>query len=471
MTNPIDQARRLFLEGSGLLQKGDSAAALACFEQVNEVAPSNPVVFLYAGTALHNLERYEEAIACYQAAIRIAPHMGEVHNNLGNSLMALCRFDEAAESFTQAVLLLPSSPEPLTARATALQALGFITEAETDCRNALVMAPDFAQAHWNLALNLLLQGRYSEGWREYEWRWRKADFTSPHRHVDIPRWDGAPLQGSTILLHAEQGFGDAIQFARYAPLVAQRGGSVVLECHQQLVSLFQGAEGVQSAVPFGASLPKFSYQAPLLSLPHIFKTTLENIPSKSPYLSPPTEHRRKWAALMSDHHDTLRIGLVWAGKRYPDPLRSCRLSDFAPLATADNVTFFSLQVGAEAEQTACPPNGMSLIDLTDHINDFSDTAALIEQLDLVISIDTAAVHLAGALGKPTWLLLPFAPDWRWLLHRNDSPWYPTMRFFRQERHEGWEPVIKKVGTALENSCSVKTKKPSSKLKGFLLSTV
>lgn len=419
---------------------------MVCFEQVTKITSSNPVVFLYAGTALHNLERYEEAIAGYQAAIRIAPHMGEVHNNLGNSLMALCRFGEAIKSFTQAVLLLPSSPVPLTARATALQSLGFITEAEADCRKAITIAPNFAQAHWNLALNLLLQGHYSEGWREYEWRWRKADFTSPHRHVDIPQWDGTPLHNRTILLHAEQGFGDAIQFVRYAPLVAQRGGSVILECHQQLVSLFQEAEGVQAVIPFGAPLPKCSYQLPLLSLPHIFNTTLENIPSEVPYLSPTAAYREKWISLMQNHSAALRIGLVWAGKSYPDPLRSCRLSDFANLATECNATFFSLQTGAGSEQSKIPPIGMQLIDLTHQIHDFSDTAALIEQLDLVISIDTAVAHLAGAIGKPVCLLLPFAPDWRWLLKRNDSPWYPSMHLFRQSQPFEWGQTTEELKT-------------------------
>jgi len=399
--------------------------------------------------ALHNLERYEEAIACYQAAIRIAPHMGEVHNNLGNSLMAFCRFYEAADSFSEATRLLPSSPVPLTARATALQALGLIKEAKADCREALKMAPDFAQAHWNLALNLLLQGHYSEGWQEYEWRWLRTDFTSPRRHSDIPQWDGSALHGRTILLHAEQGFGDAIQFVRYAPLVAQRGGSVVLECHPQLVSLFQGVEGVQAVIPFGTPLPKSSYQVPLLSLLHIFNTTLENIPSKVPYLSPPTDYREKWISLIPNNRSALRIGLVWAGKSYPDPLRSCRLAELAPLATTHNVIFYSLQLGAGSEQVCSPAEEMTLIDLTGQIHDFADTAALIEQLDLVVSIDTAVGHLAGALGKPVHLMLPFAPDWRWLLERSDSPWYPSMRIFRQKQPGNWGETIITMRNALD----------------------
>lgn len=444
MTNYREQAQQLFQEGSELLKLGNFTAALSCFERVNEIAPSNAIVFLHAGAALHNLARYEEAIACYDAAIRLAPDLGEAYNNRGNSLMTLGRFKDAANSFSQAARLLPASPVPLTARASALQALGHVSQAEANCRMALKMAPDFAQAHWNLALNLLLQGYYSEGWQEYEWRWNRADFTSPRRHTDFPLWDGSELHGRTILLHAEQGFGDAIQFVRYIPLVVQQGGSVVLECHSQLVSLFEGMEGVLAVVPFGSPLPEFSFQAPLLSLPHIFNTNLESIPSKVPYITVPTACRDKWASLVQSHPASVRVGLVWAGKSYPDPLRSCRLLDLACLATEMKITFFSLQVGAGSEECKMPPIGMQLVDLTCQIQDFADTAALIEQLDLVICIDTAVAHLAGALGKPTCLLLPFAPDWRWLLKRNDSPWYPSMRLFRQSQPTDWGPPIENL---------------------------
>lgn len=451
MTNHREYVQQLFQEGSELLRQGNFIAALSCFEQANEIAPSNAIIFLHAGAALHNLTRYEEALACYDAAIRLAPHLGEAHNNRGNSLMTLGRFKEAANSFSQAARLLPSSPVPLTARASALQALGLVSEAETDCRMALKIAPEFAQAHWNLALNLLLQGNYSEGWLEYEWRWNKADFTSPRRHTDIPIWDGSELHGRTILLHAEQGFGDTIQFVRYIQLVVQQGGSVVLECHPQLVSLLKEIEGVLAVVPFDSPVPQSGFQLPLLSLPHIFKTTLENIPSKVPYITVPTAYRDKWTSLIQCHPDNLRIGLVWAGKNYPDPLRSCRLLDLAHLATEEKITFFSLQVGAGSEECKTPPIGMQLIDLTSQIHDFADTAALINQLDLVVSIDTAVAHLAGALGKPVCLLLPFAPDWRWLLKRNNSPWYPSMRLFRQAQPTDWGPPIENLKTYISET--------------------
>jgi len=449
MDNRSNQLQQLFREGSELLQAGNSAAALVRFQSAVNIDPANATLHLYTGAALHDLERYEEAVASYRQALAVAPEMGEGHNNLGNSLMALGRFAQAADSFTRASELLASSPVPLTARATALQALGEIAEAETDCRRALSLDPSFAAAHWNLALNLLLQGRYAEGWQEYEWRWRKPDFTSPCRHTDIPLWDGSPLHGRTILLHAEQGFGDAIQFARYAPLVAQRGGNVVIECHPQLVRLMQGVGGVQAVFPFGAPLPPFSCQSPLLSLPTIFGTILQSVPSRCPYISIHDEYRKKWAALISTHSASLRVGLVWAGKSYPDPLRSCRLAELAPLVTNHDVTFYSLQLGAGSEQAASPPSGMTLIDLTDQIHDFVDSAALIGQLDLVVSIDTAVAHLAGALGKPVLLLLPYAPDWRWLLDRSDSPWYPTMQIFRQKKAGNWGEVVGRVQIAAE----------------------
>jgi hypothetical protein len=342
--------------------------------------------------------------------------------------------------------------------------MGKVAEAEDACRRALLLAPDFAAAHWNLALNLLLQGRYTEGWQEYEWRWRKPDFTSPCRHTDVPLWDGSPLQGRTIVLHAEQGFGDAIQFVRYAPLVARRGGAVVVECHPQLVQLMKTVEGVQAVVPFGAPLPPFSCQAPLLSLPRIFGTTLHTIPSRCPYLFASSEYRDKWTALIYAQSASLRIGLVWAGKSYPDPLRSCRLADLAPLAVTDKVIFYSLQLGAGLEHSVSPPTGMRLIDLTAQIHDFADTAALIEQLDLVISIDTAVAHLAGALGKPIFTLLPFAPDWRWMLERSDSLWYPTMRVFRQGHQGDWGPVVTRVHSAFDNllCCNKKSFEVASK---------
>ncbi|MDD2539853.1 MAG: tetratricopeptide repeat-containing glycosyltransferase family protein [Desulfuromonadaceae bacterium] len=444
MNNLASQLQKLFSEGSALLHAGNAVQALDCFQRALIIDPLNPTLYLYAGASLHELKKFDEAVTSYEKAIQMAPTIGEAHNNLGNSLMALGRFSDAADSFSRAVTLLPLSPVPLTAKATALQAMGKTAESEADCHKALKLDPLFAAAHWNLALNLLLQGKYTEGWQEYEWRWKKPDFTSPCRHNDVPLWNGSPLHGRTILLHAEQGFGDAIQFVRYSPMVAQRGGAVIVECHPELVQLLLSVEGVQDVVPFGAPLPPFDCQAPLLSLPRIFETKLQTIPSHCPYISVSNIYREKWAALVSPCLSSIRVGLVWAGKKYPDPLRSCRLVDLAPLATARNITFYSLQLGVGSEETKSPPPGMELVDQTSQIHDFGDTAALIERLDLIISIDTAVSHLAGALGKPVLLLLPLAPDWRWLLERSDSPWYPSMKIFRQKQSGDWGEVIARL---------------------------
>jgi tetratricopeptide (TPR) repeat protein len=362
--------------------------------------------------------------------------------------MALGRFAEATESLAQASVLLPESPVPPAARATALQAIGNVIEAEKECRKAMAVDPDFAAAHWNLALNLLLQGRYAEGWQEYEWRWRKPDFTSPSRHTDVPLWDGSPLHDRTIVLHAEQGFGDAIQFVRYARLVSSCGGNVLLECHPQLVSLFQGIHGVKSVRAFDEEFPAFDCQAPFLTLPRILGTTLESIPACLS-LSAPVEQLSKWQQRTALYSGP-KVGLVWAGSSIHrnDSFRSIPLRFLSTFAKLTDITFFSLQLGAAQRQLGQSPLAESVIDLTDQIRDFADTAALIEQLDLVISIDSAVAHLAASLGKPVYLMLPFAPDWRWLLERSDSPWYPTMHIFRQKQSGDWSDVISRVHTAL-----------------------
>ena len=449
MTDRINLLQQLFREGTELLRAGNTAEALLLFQAAQNIDPSNATLHLYTGTALHELERYVEAVDNYQNAIDSAPGMGEAHNNLGNSLIELGRFTQAADSFSKATERLPASPVPLTARATALQALGKVSEAEADCRKALALEPTFAAAHWNLALSLLLQGRYEEGWREYEWRWQKPDFTSPHRHTDIPLWDGSRLNGRTILLHAEQGFGDAIQFARYAPLVAQCGGVVVLQCHPQLVSLFQDMEGVASVVSFGGVIPWCDCQVPLLTLPRIFGTTLKNIPVCETLLLS-AERLTQWQGCTSRYSGP-KIGIVWAGSsvHHNDSFRSLPLTLLSSLAKHTGVSFFSLQLGDANRQLELSPLAGQIIDLTAQIRDFADTAALVNQLDLVISIDTAVAHLAGTLGKPVWLLLSYAPDWRWLLERIDSPWYPTMQIFRQKQHGDWSEVMDRVHTALD----------------------
>ncbi|MEI6212815.1 MAG: tetratricopeptide repeat protein [Desulfuromonadales bacterium] len=445
-----DRAQNLFQQGTGLLRSGEAAGALACFQEVQSLVGPVAKLYLHIGAALHELKRYDEAVGAYHKAVELEPQSGEAHNNLGNTLMALGCFAEAVESFASASRLLTISHIPLTAGASALQALGLVKEAENICRSVITGVPDFAEAHWNLSLNLLLQGNYLEGWREYEWRWRKPGFTSPLRHFNIPLWDGSDLSGKTILLHAEQGFGDAIQFVRYAPLVAQRGGRVLLECHPQLVSLFSTVEGVTAVFPFDTPLPPFNWQVPLHSLPLLFETTLESIPSNIPYFKAPLGYKEKWASLMNALPAVTRIGIAWAGKEFPDPLRSIMPADLIPLSELSNTLFFSLQVDKRSGLDSLPSK-LQAIDLTAHIRDFSDTAALIENLDLVISVDTAVAHLAAAMAKPVFLMVPTAPDWRWMLTRSDSPWYPSVKIFRQQQLGNWEQVVEAVVAAIADN--------------------
>ena len=296
-----------------------------------------------------------------------------------------------------------------------------------------------------MSLALLLSGNFIEGWKEFDWR-RKIGSISFQRDFSQPIWNGSEIAGLTILLCAEYGFGDTIQFVRYAPLVAERGARVIVECPKELTSLIKNCEGAHQVIAYGEQLPEFDTYCPLLRLPLVFHTTLETIPAKLAYISVDLMLVEKWRDKFSHNNSKLKIGLAWGGRPRYRTLRhrSCSFEIFSALSNLDDTAFYSLQKGEAAKEAKHPPTGMNFYDYTQEIKDFSDTAALIENLDLIISVDTAVAHLAGALGKPVWTLLPFAADWRWLLEREDSPWYPTMRLFRQPSHGDWEAVISRV---------------------------
>ena len=293
---------------------------------------------------------------------------------------------------------------------------------------------------------LLFSGNFKEGWKEYEWRFNAFPSIYQNRNFSIPLREGSDVSGLTVLLFSEQGFGDTIQFVRYAPLVAKRGAKVILECQKELVSLLQTVEGIHKVIVHGSELPEFDVYWPLLSSPLFFDTNLENIPQKIPYITPDNLLVEKFHNRVQNDKAKLKIGLSWAGRptHSNDIFRSVSLDLFSPLAQIEDVTLYSLQKGEAAKQMEIKPIGWKIIDYNNEINDFSDTAGLIANLDLVISVDTAVAHLAGAIGKPVWTLIPFAPDWRWMLNREDSPWYPTMRLFRQSSPGDWESVITKV---------------------------
>jgi hypothetical protein len=328
-----------------------------------------------------------------------------------------------------------------------LQDQGRIEEALAWYERALAFRPDFADAHVAKAMNLLLRGHYAEGWQSYEWRWRMETFSSPKRNFPQPQWRGEALRGRRILLHGEQGFGDCLQFLRYVPMVQAAGGVVVLEIQGRLMRMCALLPGVTELFAYGQPLPAVDCHCPLLSLPLAFGTALESIPAKVPYLSIPSEARER-ARRIAWPVDGLRVGLVWAGSanHLKDKVRSLGLAMFEPLLALEGVHFFSLQLGEAANQRSAEDSRIS--DLGLMTRDMADTAAQIEQLDLVLSVDTSVAHLAGALGKPLWVLLSDVADWRWLRSREDSPWYPTARLFRQKERGNWGEVLERVGAEL-----------------------
>jgi hypothetical protein len=333
-------------------------------------------------------------------------------------------------------------------------------EAERNCREALALRPDYKEARANLALALLMQGRLEEAWPAYEARWDVEAMGGPAPVLAQPRWTGQTLNGETVLLYAEQGFGDTLQFCRYTPMVAAAGGRVVLVVPKALRHLMTTLDGVAEVLSEEDDIRiHCDYHCPLLSLPFAFNTSLDTIPATIPYLhADPAPWSETLAGLsraeVGPHR--LKVGLVWAGKSRTaqphavaiDKRRSMRLTDMAPLFTVPNCTFVSLQLGPPAAQMQALPEGAELHDVSHRLNDWSDTAALVAGLDLVIAVDTAVAHLAGALGKPVWMLNRFDSCWRWFLHRDDTPWYPTMRQFRQTSRGDWKGVIERVKLAL-----------------------
>jgi tetratricopeptide (TPR) repeat protein len=437
-------------------KKGSLDQAIADFQKAIELNPSLALAYCNLGSALEEKGRLDHAMAYFQKAIELNPSLALAYCNLGAAFHQKGQFDEAVAYSQKAIELNPSFASAYCNLAIALQEKGQIYEAITHFQKAIVLNPNLEDAHYNMSLALLLSGNFKQGWKEYEWRWRRKDFCSCNSfhqpdNFSQPCLNGTDFSGLSILIYAEQGFGDTIQFIRYAPLLAQRGAKVIFACQKELASLLQNSEGVDHMQVMGEPLPEFDMHCPLLSLPLVFDTTLENIPSKVPYVHVESISLQKWKAKVHDDDARLKIGLVWAGRpeHKNDRNRSCRLDIFSPLAEIADISFYSLQKGEAAQQAKNPPAGMTLIDYTEEINDFADTAALIENLDLIVSVDTSVVHLAGALGKPVWTLLPFVPDWRWMLNREDSPWYPTMRLFRQPSPGDWDSVITRISKELK----------------------
>lgn len=450
-------------DGEGYAQFGkllQRMKRLAEAEQAQREAirlnPADAGLYNNLGVILHDLRRHEEALASYRQALQLNPGLDEIHCNLGNLHHDLGEDGAAEQSYGAALAINPHNPGTHMSLGHHYAWRGRAALALPCFEEALRLKPDYASAHWNLALLLLEQGDFQRGWQEYEWRFHVPEIKRGEifsRYTSKPIWDGAPLTAQRLLVYVEQGFGDAVQFCRYLPLVRQRVERVIFECQPELLDLFTRCfSGVDViARPADGTLPAADYdlQIPIMSLPRIFATDLARVPQNVPYLHADEQRSALWQQRLCG--DEFKVGIVWAGNPgyWHDHLRSMTLAALAPLAKVPNVHYYSLQKGAAAAEAAAPPAGMQLTDLAPQLNDFSDTTAAIAQLDLVISVDTAVAHLAGAMGKPVWTLIYTPPDWRWLLDRDDTPWYPTMRLFRQRQGGEWGEVMERVAQALE----------------------
>jgi len=422
----------------------DAVASLtACLQR----APGFGPAYVNLANLLRRFGMLAPAKAMAEAALALLPGDAAALLCLAAILHDSADFEGAAALYQRLLAADPNHAGALSSLGSSLQAMGRLAEALPCHARAVALAPQDADIHYNYADALLAAGDFAAGWPEYEWRWRR---THAPRHGLGPAWRGADLAGRTILLHAEQGFGDTLQFARYAPLAAARGGRVVLAVQPALVRLMRGLPGVASVAAQGDALPPCDVHCPLMSLPLAFGTRLDTVPAAVPYLAPDPDLVARWTARIPAE-GRLRVGLVWAGSAHPhadgisvfDRRRSMPLAALAPLRSVADVQWISLQTGNPAAELRGAHAGLAILD-PGPFEDFADTAALVATLDLVIAVDTAVAHLAGALGRPVWVLSRIDACWRWLAGRDDSPWYPTLRLYRQTQPLAWGPVVDRV---------------------------
>ncbi len=473
--------------GTALRNAEQIEAAIDCFRRSAVLDPQSAETHFNLANALRDLKRYGEAEAGYRAAIAVRPKYpkasinlalvlnevrrrdeaieilhaliaGDANNararlNLGSILRDAGRFEEAVSELERAVALDPQSAEAHNNLGTAYQARAEFARAAACYRRALELNPELPDVHFSLGTQLMREGQWKAGFAEYDWRWKCRTFTP--RTSERPRWNGEPLAGRTILLHAEQGLGDTLQFVRYAEPVRRRGGRTLVECQPPLAKLLQRCPGIDQLVALGQPLPEFDVFCPLMSLPGVLELE-ETEFWAGPYLTAEPHRVERWASLLGDRRE-FRVGLCWQGnpQNLFDVQRSLPLRHFAPLAQIAGVRLISLQRGPGCEQiAACGFSLETLDDSLDADGAFLDTAAVIGQLDLVISADTAIAHLAGALAAPVWILLSTHSDFRWMTDRADTPWYPSARLFRQQRLDAWQEVTQQVAHALADRASV-----------------
>jgi tetratricopeptide (TPR) repeat protein len=433
--------------------------ALASYDRAIALKADYAEAYCNRGIALQSLKRENDALASYDRAIALKADYAEAYSNRGSALRTLKRLDESIESYDRAIVLNPDFAAAYSNRGLALQSIKRLDEALESYDRAIALQPDFALAYWNKSTLRILKGEYLEGWELYEWRWKLEKFNNMSIPYAQCLWLGnESLTGRTLLIHREQGFGDYIQFIRYALLAEQAGARVILEVPAPLMALVSTLKGNFTLVETGAPLPEFDYHCPVMSLPLAFKTTVETIPAQIPYLYADEAKKKQWCKNLGEKTKP-RIGLVWSGtpNHRNDHNRSFPLRQLSDLLDLP-FEFHSLQKDVRAVDIDALEEFSQVHQHQDDLLDFSDTAALVEQMDIVISVDTSVAHLAGAMGKSLFVLLPYVPDYRWMLDRSDSPWYPTARLFRQPALYDWDSVIAEVGQVLMEGAWLKEPK-------------
>jgi tetratricopeptide (TPR) repeat protein len=430
-------------EGLRRMRRTDDALAAA--ERAVATAPNLADAHNCLGNVHFDREEFDAAEQSYRRAIDLAPAFATAHNNLGNVGMRRDDPETAIAAYTAALAEVPDYVDALANLGAALQAAARPDEAIAALDKAVAADPNHADAHWNRGIVLLQLGELAGGFAEYEWRWKLDQFV-PAR-FDAPLWNGREIGGKTLLIHSEQGFGDTIFGLRYAAMLAKCGIKVVVQTHKELARLAATATGVDRVVAAGEQPDGFDVHVPIMSLPHVLATDAQSIPADVPYLFAPEDGP---AAPAIADAPGLKVGIAWAGRptQRNDRTRSCPLDHFGALAEIDGLSLFGLQVGERAGDLAHVPWGGDVTDLSGGLKDFADTASAMAALDLIVTVDTAVAHLAGALARPVWTLVSFAPDWRYGLGRDDHPWYPTMRLFRQTMPGDWPGVMSRVAAAL-----------------------
>ncbi|TIH16559.1 glycosyltransferase family 41 protein [Marinifilum sp. JC120] len=440
------RVKEIFINAVKAHSAGNYDEAVALYSVALNQLPDDPVLLGNLGVALRAQDKFKAAEACYRRSIAVKPDNSGTWSNLGNVLRRQGRLKESVACHRRAIELDRKFIDAYYNLGLVLQDIGKLDEAIRFFNHCLKFKPDDDRINWDKSLALLAKGDFINGFELYEYRWKREELVN--RHFRQPLWDGSPLNGKRIFVYAEQGFGDTLNFCRYIPLVAEAGGKVFFECQPELVSLLEGMDGIEEIFSDGGTLPEFDVQTPLISLPRILKHDMQSIPRECPYLKPPAQ---AGFPVHVPEGTKFKIGIVWAGKptHKNDHNRSVSLENFLPFAGLPGVTLYSLQKGPETKQRDEFGCGMLVRDLGNGCEDFADTAKVMGQLDLIITVDTSVAHLAGALNVPVWVAIPYNPDWRWMRKRKDSPWYPSMTLFRQKKAGDWNSVFSGMLAALK----------------------